>query len=586
MTSGRPEDPFRPQASSYALPLRQFNGVDAFLLVCVVGVAVLVGNSLGHMLAPLSAPNNVAPLNLDLFNLPGYAFRTTLRMFAALVAALAFTFCYATLAAKNRLAGQILIPLLDVLQSVPILGFLAFTVTFFLGLFPGRVLGAELAAIFTIFTSQAWNMAFGMFQGLRSVPTELEEAAQCYGLTGWQKFWRLEVPCAIPSLVWNSMISMSSGWFMVVYSEAITVGHTRIMLPGIGSYVGVAISEQNITAIMAAVVAMLVIILVYDQILFRPLVAWSARFRLEASGISEGAAEPWVLRLLRHTRFLNIIGESVLRGARKFASLPLGRRFAPLRVGHYGKQSKTRMWVWRGFAALCFLAALEQTVMYAATSYTFHQLLQVGLLGGITLLRVIGMLLLASILWVPVGIWLGLNPSRARRAQLIVQYCAAFPANLFYPIFVWGIVHFQLVPDIWLTPLMILGAQWYILFNIINGASLFPGALLEVGRNFNVRGILWWRKIILPGLVPYYLTGLLAASGGAWNASIASEMAQWGSVTLRAHGLGAYIAQATIDGSTSQVALGVVMMSMIVILMNIFVWRPLSDYAYRRLKFS
>ncbi|MDN7350993.1 ABC transporter permease [Acetobacter senegalensis] len=582
MTATKPETSFRPQASFSSLSIRHLNSLDALLLVCVVGVAILVGNSVRHMLAPLSSPA-MAPLHLNVAYLPGYALRTTLRMFVALVLSLVFTFCYATLAAKNRRAEQVLIPLLDVLQSVPILGFLTFTVTFFLGLFPGRVLGAEFAAIFTIFTSQAWNLALGMYQSLKNVPDELEEAARCFGLTSWQKFWRLEVPCAVPSLVWNSMMSMAGGWFMVVYSETITVGNTHIVLPGIGSYVGVAITQRNIWAVLAAIIAMLLVILAYDQIVFRPLASWATRFRLEAGPSTASVPEPWILRTLRHTRLLSLLGDMILGMGRKLGTLPLGGRFRP---SSQQEQPVAARWLWWSMWAIILLAALEQAGAYASAFYTSRQIFHVFMLGCITLLRVVSMVCLASIIWVPVGVWLGLDSARARRAQLVVQYCAAFPANLFFPIFVVGIIRFDLVPDIWLTPLMILGAQWYILFNVIGGTSSFPGALLEVGRNFNVSGMLWWRKIMLPGIIPYYLTGVMAASGGAWNAAVASEMAQWGDITLKAHGIGSYIAQATVEGSTSRVALGVVIMSLFVMTMNWVVWRPLSEYAYRRLKFS
>ncbi|MCP9318321.1 ABC transporter permease subunit [Acetobacter persici] len=585
MTAGRPDFSRSSHAPSAGLPLRHMNLADVVLLICVVGLAVLAGNSVRHMLVPLTAPAQV-PIHLDILSLPGYALRTTLRMFTALGIALVFTFLYATLAAKSRRAAQILLPLLDILQSVPILGFLSFTVTFFLGLFPGQVLGAELAAIFTIFTSQAWNMAFGMYQSLRNVPTELEEAARCFGLTGWQKFWRLEVPCAVPSLVWNSMMSMAGGWFMVVYSEAITVGQTRILLPGIGSYVGVAISQKNTGAILAAILAMMAVILVYDQVLFRPLTVWASRFRLETAVQDEALAEPWVLRLLRRTRVLRSGINLLLSFVRKIGSLPLGRRQGRFRPSQTVLSQRLSDGLWWGVVGLVFLCALEQAWVYGRAAYTPGQIGHVVVLGFYTLLRVISMLCLASLIWVPIGVWLGLRSMRAQRAQLIVQYCAAFPANLFFPIFVGGIVYFHLTPDIWLTPLVMLGAQWYILFNVISGASSFPPNLLEVGQNFEVKGLLWWRRIILPGITPSYLAGALAAAGGAWNAAIASEVAQWGNETVRAHGLGAYIAQATSEGDISEVALGVVVMALFVLILNWLVWRPLSDYAYRRLKLS
>ncbi|MFT8890602.1 MAG: ABC transporter permease subunit [Acetobacter papayae] len=575
--------PSQPELFS-SLGQRYVNSADVLLLVCVAACAIAAGAAVRHMLGPLAAVT-ATPVHLEFSYLPGYALRTTLRMFAALGVSLVFTFCYATLAARSARARQILIPLLDVLQSVPILGFLAFTVTFFLALFPGRILGGELAAIFTIFTSQAWNMTLGMYQSLRAVPSELDEAARCFGLTSWQKFWRLDVPCAVPSLVWNAMMSMAGGWFMVVYSESISVGNTEVVLPGIGSYVGRAIDQKDIAAIGAAIAAMMAVILLYDQLLFRPLAAWATRFRLGGGDGGVQVVEPWFLRFLRRTRLISSFGDALFLAARKISYLKLGRAVGVARPSSSSGRGVSE-WLWRGFLVVVFLAALFLVGRYTYETYAMAEVGHVFVLGGITMLRVMSMLLLASVIWVPLGVWLGLDPVRARRAQLAAQYCAAFPANLFFPVFVVGIVHFNLVPDVWLTPLMILGAQWYILFNVIAGASSLPAELLEVCRSLNVRGWFWWRRVLLPGIMPYYLVGAVAAAGGAWNAAIASEMAQWGDVTLVAHGLGAYIAQATLRGDINQIGLGTVIMCVLVMLLNTLFWRPLSDFAARRLKLN
>jgi NitT/TauT family transport system permease protein len=259
----------RPPALGHAL---RPNTWDVVALVLVIGALVLIVYEGGQTAAPLSALN-VMPVSLDPANLPLYAVRTTMRMLLAIVCSIIFTFIYAALAAKSRRAEMVLIPLLDILQSVPILGFLTFTVVFFMNLFPGRVLGAELACVFAIFTSQAWNMTFSMYQSMRNVPKDLEEASQSFHLSGWQRFWRLDVPFAMPGLIWNTMMSMSGGWFFVVASEAITVGDTTVTLPGIGSYVALAIKEQNLPAIGYAMLAMFLVILAYDQLLFRPVVA-------------------------------------------------------------------------------------------------------------------------------------------------------------------------------------------------------------------------------------------------------------------------------------------------------------------------
>ncbi len=558
------------------------NLFDIAAIVCMLGAAVAVGSVARHTFGPLTAPN-AATIHLDPSWLPGYAMRTTLRMFAALMFSLLFTFTYPVWAAKSRRAGAILVPILDILQSIPILGFLTFTVTFFMNLFPGRVLGAELAAIFVIFTSQAWNMAFSMFQSLKTLPSDLEEVTRSFGLSSWQKFWRLEVPFAMPGLVWNTMMSMSGGWFMVVASETVSVGRTNVVLPGIGSYVGVAVAHRDITAVIYAIITMLVVILLYDQLLFRPLVAWSARFRFETT---QGAVaeDPWMLALLRRTRVLNQISRTFGDFLTRIGGLQIGRRPDAPRQPVLPPRVMDGLWITLLVAIVG--VALWQVVLYAAASLSLHEVGHVALLGCYTMVRVVVMIALASMVWVPVGVWLGLRPAWARRAQPVAQFLAAFPANLFFPIFVVVIVHYSLNVNVWLTPLMILGTQWYILFNVIAGAAAFPADLLEVADNFRLGGWRWWVRVILPGIFPYYVTGGLTASGGAWNASILSEVASWGSTTLTAQGLGSYIAQATAAGATAQVALGIAMMAGFVIAFNRILWRPLYSFAQRRLTFA
>jgi len=558
------------------------NLFDAAALICLLGLGALVGSIARHTLAPLSAPG-ATTIHLDPSYLPGYAVRTTLRMFAGLLASLVFTFTYPVWAAKSRRAGAILIPVLDILQSIPILGYLTFTVVFFMGLFPGRVLGAELSVIFVIFTSQAWNMAFSMFQSLKTVPGDLEEVSRGFGLSSWQRFWRLEVPYAMPGLVWNTMMSMSGGWFFVVASESVSVGNTTISLPGIGSYIAVAVAQRDIGAVLAAILTMLLVILLYDQLLFRPLVAWSARFRFETT---QGAVadDPWVLALLRRTRLLNRLSHGFGELMTKLGGLPLGPRPAATRE----PRLPPRVWdvLWVGLLAAAMAVAAWQLVLYARANLSWNEVGTVLLLGCYTLIRVVLMIALATLVWVPIGVWLGLRPVWARRAQPVAQFMAAFPANLFYPIFVVAIVHFHLNSDIWLTPLIVLGTQWYILFNVIAGAAAFPGDMLEAARNFQIGGWRWWLRVMLPGIFPYYITGALTASGGAWNAAVLSEVASWGTTTVHAHGLGAYIADATSAGASQKVALGMVTMALFVIVFNRIVWRPLYAFASRRLTFA
>jgi NitT/TauT family transport system permease protein len=563
-------------ASSRRLP----NLFDVAAIVCVMALLIAMANGARHTLAPLSAPEAVT-IHLDPWYLPGYAIRTTLRMFAALLASLIFTLTFATAAAKSRRAGLVLIPLLDILQSVPILGFLSFTVVFFMSLFPGRVLGAELAAIFAIFTSQAWNMAFSFYQSLTTVPADLDEATRSFHLSAWQRFWRLEVPFAMPGLVWNTMMSMSGGWFFVVASEAISVGDTTWKLPGIGSYVAQALEARDIRAVGYAILAMLVVILAYDQLLFRPLVAWSAKFRFEVVAGAE-AEDPWLLALLRRTRLLRLVGGWFANG---LAVVGGWRLALPARRSGRGSAAASRLGdaLWFSVLAVVVLFAVWKVYSYVSASLSLADLGTAVLLGVYTLIRVVVLMAVASLIWVPIGVWFGLRPIWARRAQPVVQFLAAFPANLFFPVFVVVIVRFHLTPDIWLTPLMVLGTQWYILFNVIAGAAAFPGDLREAAENFHVGGLLWWRRVILPGIFPYFITGAITASGGSWNAAIVSEVASWGNTKLSAHGLGAYIAHATDAGDTPRIVLGVVVMSAFVVLFNRLLWRPLFTYSARRL---
>ncbi len=565
---------------AFASVRRLPNLFDIAAMVCIGGLIFAFASGARHVVAPLTA---MEPIHLDPAYLPGYALRTTLRMFAALACSLLFTFTYATWAAKSRRAGKVLVPVLDILQSVPIIGFLTFTVVFFMQMFPGRVLGVELAAIFAIFTSQAWNMAFSLYQSLKTVPADLAECATAFRLSPWQKFWRMEVPFAMPGLVWNTMMSMSGGWFFVVASEAVTVGDNTWKLPGIGSYVAQALEERDIRAVFYAISAMLVVILAYDQLLFRPLVAWSAKFRFEMTAGAE-AEDPWVLKLLRRTRLLAAIVDRLVFVFNATSGLRLARQ---RRSAPRASQVTSRLWdmVWVGLLVLAVVAALWTIVTYVSATLAWSDLGEALLDGVYTMIRVIVLMILATLVWVPIGVWLGLRPTWARRAQPVAQFLAAFPANLFFPIFVVVIVRYSLNRDIWLTPLMVLGTQWYILFNVIAGAAAFPGDLLEVSSNFRVGGWLWWRRVILPGIFSYYVTGAITASGGSWNAAIVAEVVTWGSDRLQAHGLGAYIAQASTegaDGNTPKVVLGVAVMSAFVLLFNRLVWRPMYGYAARR----
>jgi NitT/TauT family transport system permease protein len=564
----------------HALHRPNLNWRDLAALALIVAVILAVGAGARQMLEPFAAAQP-PEISLAPASLPNYALRTTLRMLLALSASFVFTFTYGTLAAKSRRAEMLLIPLLDVLQSVPVLGYLSFTLVFFVSLAPNRALGAELAAIFGIFTSQAWNMTFSFFQSLRTVPNDLDEASRGFRFSAWQRFWRVQVPFAMPGLIWNTMMSMSGGWFFVVASEAISVGSLNIALPGIGSYVALAIKQQDLTAVGWAILAMTVTIALYDQLLFRPLVAWADKFRYEQTAATV-VPRSWLVDLFRHTNSLRAAGESIGAAAHAVASARLS--LPSLFRSRGGSTLPPRLidTAWYGILALAFGGVGFMLVRIGTTGLSSADVLDAVGNGVITLLRVAALIVIATLIWVPLGVAVGLRPRVAEKVQPVMQFLAAFPANLLFPVAVYLIVEFTLSPKIWLSPLMILGTQWYMAFNVIAGATAFPTDFKEAAAAFRIRGWRWWRDVILPGIFPYYVTGAITASGGAWNASIVAEAVSWGPTKLDGSGLGAYIARMTLAGDYARIALGIAVMSVLVVGMNRLVWRPLYAYAERR----
>jgi NitT/TauT family transport system permease protein len=556
---------------------------DVLAFIVVIGLIAFLGETARGLFEPL-AQLEVSPLSLNPVHLPEYAARTTFRMLAALFFSLVFTLTYATWAAKSERAGKLLVPILDILQSVPILGFISITSVFFLSLAPGRVLGAEFVAIFAIFTSQAWNMAFSFYQSLRTVPIELTEAADSFRLSPWMKFWQLETPFGLPALVWNMMLSMSGGWFFVVASESITVGHSAVALPGVGSYIALAIEQKNLTAIGWAILTMLIVILLYDQLLFRPLVAWVDRFRVEQEP-GERVPDSWALTMMRRSRLI-IAATVAFHKAVFWTSRLVKRTDAPAveTVDRPKRRSLDLFWV--SLVVVAVVLGLWHIVAVLIANTSLSEALHVCGLAFITMIRVFVLIALASLVWVPIGIWVGMRPSVAQFVQPIAQFMAAFPANLLFPLAVYGIVVWKLNPDVFLSPLMILGTQWYILFNIIAGATTIPTEMRYAATNFGIKGWLWWRRVALPAVLPFYVTGAITASGGSWNAAQVSELVTWGHTEIRARGLGAYIADAAAANNFHQIVLGVAVMSLFVVTINRLFWRPLYYYAERKYRMT
>ena len=534
--------------------------------------------------APLAANHATAKISTDPSHLPYYALRSLTRMFIALGLSVAFTFVYGTAAARLRRAEKILVPVLDILQSVPILGFLSITLTAFIALFPHSILGLECASIFAIFTSQAWNMTFSFYHSLITQPRELDEAARLMRLTKWQRFWRLDVPSSMIGLVWNGMMSFGGGWFFLAASELITVRGQSHVLPGIGSYVGTASADGQLSRVLLAIGVMIVMVLGVNVLFWRPLVAWSERFRIEQS---EGADQPRSITLdaLRRSRVPRLFGRALGpittgldRATRVFgvADRPLTPDTNRRRVGDLAFGLVVGALVL--FGASKAIAFINHDVGLAEFGHAFG-------LGAITFSRVVVLLVFATLVWVPVGVKIGMSPRLARYAQPIVQIFASFPANFLFPFIVAFLVATHIGLNLGGIVLMAIGAQWYILFNTIAGAISIPSDLREAMDNFGVRGWQRWRRLIIPGIFPAYVTGGITAAGGAWNASIVAEFVAYHHHVLTATGLGAYIAQATASSAPNafaKVLTGIVVMSIFVVGVNRLFWRRLYRLAETR----
>lgn len=571
---------FNPRRGDRALFAAGPNRWDWILLPLVLAVLAAAAFGAMQMTRPFTV-GQVTPISLDPVNLPYYLLRTMLRMFTALACSLLFSFVFAAIASKYRAAEKVMIPLLDILQSVPILGFQAIAIAPFIALFPGNLLGVECAAIFAIFTSQAWNMAFSLYQSMRTVPPELNEASRVFCQSGWQRFWRLELPFAMPGLLWNMMMSMSGGWFFLVAAEAISVAGQDIKLPGIGAYIALAIEAENGRAIAWAICAMLAGIVLYDQLFFRPLLAWADKFRFEESQ-GDTAQGSWLLDWGRRSRWIRALTDRFWRklsGALGWFSVSRDSATVEPRAHQLGKHAAR---AWDVLVPAVSLLAVYRLVMFVHSVVGWGEAAHVVVLGLITLARVMLLIGLASIVWVPIAVWIGLRPQYSQRVQAVAQFLAAFPVNLMFPVVVYMLVTMKLNPNIWLSPLMVFGTQWYILFNVVAGATTIPNELRLAADNLGLKGWLKWKRVYLPAVFPAYVTGAITASGGSWNASIVAEYVTWGKTTLVADGLGSYIKQMTDAGDFHRIALGIGVMCVFVMLLNRFFWRKLYLLAENR----
>jgi NitT/TauT family transport system permease protein len=523
-----------------------------------------------------SPPDFVPAVNLDPRNLPNYTARSTLRMFVALGFSTLFTFAYGYAAARSKRAERLLVPLLDILQSVPVLGFLSVTVTAFIALFRGSLLGLEAASIFAIFTAQAWNMTFSFYQSLRTVPSELDEMATLYRLSRWERFTRLELPASAIGLVWNGMMSFGGGWFFLAASEAISVLNRQYTLPGIGSYVAAAIQARDFRALGWAIIAMIVVILIIDQLFWKPLVTVADRYKLELS--AGESPRSWLVDLWRSAslpRYAERAVEPTIRTLDRWLSAATA---VPAKVARH-TPSTTGNFVYNAILAVASAGLLVAAVRFVLSEVGVGELEEAAVLGLATGGRVMVLLAFSTLIWTPIAVAIGFSPRLARVSQPVVQILASFPANFFFPFATIAFIRLGVSLNWGSMLLMALGAQWYLLFNVIGGAQSIPNDLREMAASIGLRRGRAWTALIGPGIFGSWVTGAITASGGAWNASIVAELVSWGHTTLKARGLGAYIAEATAKGDWPRIVLGVGLMSVFVVALNRFVWRPLYDLA-------
>jgi len=542
----------------------------------VLTILYIVAHVGAESLVKFKPPDVIPSVSLDPRNLPNYAARSTLRMFLALIASVLFTFVYGYAAARSKRAERVLIPLLDILQSVPVLGFLSVTVTAFIALFRGSLLGLEAASIFAIFTGQAWNMTFSFYQSLRAVPRELDEMAGLYRLSRWERFTRLELPASMIGLVWNGMMSFGGGWFFLAASEAISVLNRQYTLPGIGSYVTAAVQAKDFTALAWAIATMIVMILLIDQFFWKPLVTVADRYKLELTAGEERRF--WLVDLWRAATLPQYAGNLVRPLLQKLDRAFSKATAVPAKTQRH-ETSKAAEFVYNAFLVLVTVGLVVAAARFVLAEVGIREVGHAALLGLLTGGRVLILLIFSTLIWTPIGVAIGFSPRLARVCQPIVQILASFPANFLFPFATLGFITLGLSLNWGSMLLMALGAQWYLLFNVIGGAQSIPNELREMASSIGLKGSREWRRLIGPGIFSSWVTGAITASGGAWNASIVSEIVSWGHTTLKAQGLGAYIADATARGDWPRIVLGVGLMSIFVVGFNRLVWRPLYALA-------
>jgi NitT/TauT family transport system permease protein len=522
-------------------------------------------------------------IHLEPSALPRYAMFSVLRIAAAYVVSLVFTLVYGYVAAYNTRAEKFMVPLLDTLQSIPVLSFLPGVMVAMVALFPTRQLGVELGSILLIFTGQVWNMTFSFYSSLKSIPREMREVAEVYRWSWWQRFTQMELPYSIIGLVWNSMMSVAGGWFFLMACEMFTLGDRDLRLPGLGSYLQTAANAGNTRAIWWGMGVMIGIIVVIDQLVWRPVIAWAEKFKFEQVESTDAPHSP-VLDLLRSSRILPFFSRLTVQPAREFLSL----HFARSHRTEVARSATRNVFQW---LSRLLLAALLAGTVYASvkmvmllTHLTRDELRSIFLGAGATFLRVAFTLFLAALWTIPVGILIGLKPKLSAIAQPIAQVAASVPATALFPIILLVLIQAGGGLGIGSIMLLLLGTQWYILFNVIAGAIAIPTDLKEVCSVFRFGRTERWRELLLPGIFPFLITGFVTASGGAWNASIVAEYFKFRGHTYLTTGLGAVISNATDTGNTRVLLAATILMAAMVVTINRLLWRRLYQLASTRFR--
>jgi len=570
-----------PRISERIYRTGRFGWVDLVIVIALAGLLYGV-LQLGREWRGAARP--AIAIDLSPWALPRYTLYSLSRGLLAYALSLSFTLLYGYWAAKDRVAERVLVPLLDILQSIPVLGFMPGLILALVALFPHSNTGLELAAVIMIFTGQAWNMTFSYYHSLRSVPVDMREVGSVYRFSWWQQLKWIELPYATIGLVWNSMLSMAGGWFFLMINEAFRLGDRDFRLPGIGSYMSVAVDEGRMDAMLWAIGAMTLMIVAVDQVLWRPVVVWAQKFRTEDGGQQERMTS-WFLHWLRRSRLLLGL-RLVWRRARTRWQRRRSPSPSPTARPTIERPPAGRPAAWLGVVLLTLLVAV---LLFGAWKLT-HILRRVpagewGTLTGAagwTLGRVLLATALGTLWALPAGIAIGLSPRLSRILQPVVQIVASFPAPMLFPIVIAGLAAAGVSLGWGSIVLMLLGTQWYILFNVIAGAMAIPADLQEAARSYRLRGWRRFRALYLPGVFPYLVTGWVTAAGGAWNASIVAEFVTFKGRTLQAHGLGAQISAAAAAADFPKLAASILVMSAIVVVFNRTVWRRCYQFAERR----